>query len=113
MSSPDPVARHLPLKPLVAAILTELAGEPRHGYAIMGRLEDLRGGRGVGPATLYRTLDQLAGAGLIEETRPKEPSGRRGASYGLTAFGRRVLAAEVRRLEALAARARGALGTDG
>ena len=103
-------ARHLPLKPYVAAILAELATEPLHGYGLMTRLEGFKGGRGVGPATLYRTLDQLTRDGWIQ---PMEgtTSGRRGATYTLTTTGRAVLSEEVSRLEAWARNTRTALGS--
>lgn len=103
-------ARHLPLKPYVAAIMAELAAGPLHGYGLMTRLEAFRGGKGIGPATLYRTLDQLARDGWIQ---PGEgaTSGRRGASYELTPIGRAVLSAELNRLEAWTRDARTALGT--
>jgi len=104
---------HLPLKPAVLAMLTELAETPLHGYALMTRLEYLRGGRGIGPASLYRTLDQLEREGLIGALPSDPGESRRGPAYQLTEAGRQILKAEVERIEALAGRARAALGADG
>lgn len=102
-------ARHLPLKPYVAAIMAELATGPCHGYGLMTRLEGFRGGRGIGPATLYRTLDQLTRDGWIEPIEDGNGSSRRGPAYALTGAGRAVLGAEVARLEAWTQEARTAL----
>ena len=108
-SGEDGWARHLPLKPLVAAIMAELATGPCHGYGLMTRLDGFKGGRGVGPATLYRTLDQLVRDGWIEPADDGDASSRRGADYELTEAGRAVLSAEVARLETWARDARTAL----
>ncbi len=104
-------APHLPLKPYVAAIMGELAGGPLHGYALMTRLEGFKGGRGIGPATLYRTLDRLVTEGWIRPVQSASPSARRGSTYALTSSGRGVLSAEVARLEGWTRNAKAALGS--
>jgi DNA-binding PadR family transcriptional regulator len=56
-------------------ILLALAGEDRHGYAIMRQVEQRTGGRvRLGPGTLYGSLKSLLEARLIEELdgRPDE-----------------------------------------
>lgn len=108
-SEEDGWTRHLPLKPNVAAIMAELANGPCHGYGLMIRLEGFKGGRGIGPATLYRTLDQLTQEGWIQPTDEGGTSSRRGAAYALTTSGRALLSAEVARLERWTREARTAL----
>jgi DNA-binding PadR family transcriptional regulator len=103
----------LPLKPNWLQILVSLAGEERHGYAIMQEVAERTGGKvRLWPATLYGTIRKLEDAGLIEPVEFAQAMGddERRQYYGLTAFGRRVLAAEVGRLEELVqlARMRGA-----
>ena len=45
-------------------ILTALVGEPRHGYGIVGEVEDLSEGRvHLQVGTLYGVLDRLVGEG--------------------------------------------------
>ncbi len=96
-----------PLRPRVFAILLALAGGPRHGYGIMRSLQEEPGeGWLLGPATLYRTLKEMEGSGLIAAADgPDEESGgppRR--YYRLTAHGRRVGSVEAARMASVAAR---------
>lgn len=100
--------RYLPLKPRTLSVLTALAVEPLHGYGLMSRLRDEIGTRGIGPATLYRTLAELEKQGLIRP-RAMAEAPRRGATFELTASGRSVLLAELVRLDGITGRARGAL----
>jgi DNA-binding PadR family transcriptional regulator len=96
----------LPLTAAVLAILLALAEEERHGYGIMKAAATAEGG-GVklGPGTLYGSLDRLVRDGLVEETGTTDDERRR--YYRLTRDGRRVLAAELGRLQpALKAAAR-------
>ena len=67
-------------------VLVSLAGEPRHGHAI---LLDIHGFAGVrlGPGTLYGAISRLEADGLIE---PMPPDGRR-RPYQLTRLGRSAL----------------------
>ena len=48
-------------------ILVSLSGGPKHGYAIMEDIAELRGVR-LGPGTLYGTLKRLLESGLVEES---------------------------------------------
>jgi DNA-binding PadR family transcriptional regulator len=99
----------LPLKPLHFLMLLTLVDGERHAYGIKKDLTARGAHRDVGPGTLYRSIAQLADAGLIAESdrRPvAELDDQRRRYYRLTPFGRRVVAAEAARLEALVAAAR-------
>jgi DNA-binding PadR family transcriptional regulator len=102
--------QHLPLTPAVFHILLALFDGDKHGYAIMREVEESTGGQmKLGPGTLYGAVKRLLAAGLIVEVdeRPDpalDDSRRR--YYGLTEFGRRVLAAEAQRMDDLLAMAR-------
>jgi DNA-binding PadR family transcriptional regulator len=91
----------LPLSAATLHILLALAGEDRHGYGIM--LEVARQSRGqyrLGPGTLYDNLQKLMDRGLVKEARkPSANDDPRRRYYRLTSAGRRVLAADVERLE--------------
>jgi DNA-binding PadR family transcriptional regulator len=94
----------LPLKPLHFLMLLTLADGDRHAYGIKKDLATRQAYRAIGPGTLYRTIDQLIAAGLIEETdrRPvAELDDERRRYYRLTAFGRKVALAEAERLAEL------------
>ena len=91
----------LPLSPAALHILLALAGEDRHGYAIMREVkrqsdEQYR----LGPGTLYDNLQRLLDKGLVAETT-KAAAGDdpRRRYYRLTSLGRQVLAADIARLE--------------
>ena len=90
-------------------ILVSLAEASKHGYAIRQEVEERTAGAvRLWPASLYGTLSELAGSGLIEEAASPggaEDDARR-KYYALTARGRGVLAAEASRLEELARLAR-------
>ena len=93
------------LDPLPSAafhILLALAGEDRHGYAIMRQVEQQTGGRvRLGPGTLYRSLKTLLEARFIEELddRPDESgAGERRRYYHLTSTGVKVARSEAERL---------------
>jgi len=99
-----------PLPPAVFHILMVLADDDRHGYAIIQAIADRTGGRvRIGPATLYRSLQRMLEDGLVEERRerpaPDEDDERR-RYYAVSDLGRRVLAAETRRLEAAVSEAK-------
>lgn len=91
--------KHLPLAPRDLMILAVLAEAPLHGYGLIKAVEE-RSEAGVllDPANLYRVLRRMRGAGWIEEV-PTEAEARR--TYGITSQGRRLLRAEVTRLEGL------------
>lgn len=93
----------LPLTPAMFHLLLALAGEDRHGYAIIKDVEARTSGAvRLSAGTLYGLIKRLLADGLIEESRRRPPAedddGRR-RYYRLTAFGRKVLVAEVERLE--------------
>lgn len=98
----------LPLRPLEFSILLALAETDRYGYDIVKRIAERSGG-GVklAPGNLYQVLDRLMAEGLIESKRRRDRADERRRYYGITAFGRRVVAAEAARLEELMRTARG------
>jgi DNA-binding PadR family transcriptional regulator len=102
----DPSAL-LPLKPIELLILTMLSGGERHGYGIRQDIIDHTGGRiALEAGNLYRHIRKLESEKLVTETEPRAVPGdddERRIYYRLLPFGRRVLAAEVRRLRALIA----------
>jgi DNA-binding PadR family transcriptional regulator len=110
MASIDDASAFLPLKSTWLQILMAVAGGHRHGYVIRKEVEERTAGRvKLWPATLYGALSQLREAGLLEETEdaddvPDDDARRR--YYEMTGLGRAVLAAVVRRLEALVLLAR-------
>src|SRR5580704_3371868 len=97
----DDATPFLPLSPATLHILLSLAGEERHGYGIM--LEVARQSQGrykLGPGTLYDNLQRLSNSGLVDEVpRHAQEEDERRRYYKLTSLGRRVLGAEVERLE--------------
>jgi len=98
----------LPLSPAVLHILVALAGEARHGYAIMQEVQRQSEGRyKLGPGTLYDNLQKLLSAGLVEEvSQAAADDDPRRRYYRLSGFGRKVLSVEISRLEELARAAR-------
>lgn len=96
--------RFLPLNPRDLLILSVLVDTPLHGYGIMKAVET-RSASGVflDPANLYRSLRRMRRDEWIREER--DDSERR-TTHSLTAMGRAILDAELRRLESLLAHAR-------
>jgi DNA-binding PadR family transcriptional regulator len=95
----------LPLPASVMHIVVALADGEKHGYAIMRDVAELSAGTvRMGSGTLYGSIKRMLTQGLIEEAdeRP-DPAldDQRRRYYRLTAFGRRVGAAEHERLAAL------------
>jgi DNA-binding PadR family transcriptional regulator len=91
------IETHIPLTPVVLAILLALSHGDRHGYAIMKEAALPEGGGiSLGPGTLYGTIDRLIRDALAEETGLTDDARRR--YYRLTRLGHRVLAAEIARL---------------
>lgn len=107
LRSVDPL---LPLKPKALHILLAVADGPRHGYSIMQEvLQRTDGQVRLWPAALYGLLRELEKLDLIVESdqRPSaDEDDERRRYFALTAHGKRVLAAEVRRLEAIVHHAR-------
>jgi DNA-binding PadR family transcriptional regulator len=96
MSDPD---AWLPLTPLSLAILLGLAEEDRHGYALLKEIERESEGRiRPGTGTLYAALQRLCDGGLIEQRGTVAGDDPRRRYYGITAPGREVARAELRRL---------------
>ena len=95
--------RHLPLKPLELLILTILADGDRHGYGIRQDMLAYTNGKvDVEAGNLYRHIRGLEDEGLGTDARaPRDESDERRIYYRLTAFGWRVLAAEMLRLREL------------
>jgi len=91
----------LPLTPAEFQVLLALAEGDRHGYALIQEVK-------VGPGTLYTMLDRLLTNGIIEESprRPEQNEDQRRRYYRLAPFGRKVLEAEAKRLQALIRAAR-------
>jgi DNA-binding PadR family transcriptional regulator len=96
--------------------LLAMANGPLYGYAIKEAVEIESAGTLTPRAgSLYRVLARLMTGGLVVETEPAEATsphpGRERRYYGLTAEGRRALAAEARRQRGAAALAEERLGT--
>jgi DNA-binding PadR family transcriptional regulator len=105
----------LPMREPTFLVLTALAGEPRHGYAVIEDVAGMTGGRvRLRAGTLYAALDRLRSDGLIDVDREEIVQSRLRRYYKLTALGERSLTAETARLRAQATiaeerlRARGA-----
>lgn len=101
-SSSDDVNALLPLPPVTFHILVAVAGEDRHGYAI---IQDIAARTNdevqVSAGTLYRSVQRMLEQGLITETRerPAKPlDDERRRYYRITPFGSAVARAESRRL---------------
>jgi DNA-binding PadR family transcriptional regulator len=98
-----------PLTPAAFHVLVALAGGEAHGYAILKEVEARTAGRvRLSTGTLYGLVRRFLEDGWIEETprRPGQADDPRRRTYRLTPLGRRVAAAEARRLESMVAAAR-------
>jgi DNA-binding PadR family transcriptional regulator len=97
-----------PLKPKVLQILLVLADGPRHGYAIMQEVAARTEGQvRLWPTALYATLRELQEQDLIAESDQRaDDDDERRRYFALTPLGKRALAADVRRLEAIVGHAR-------
>ena len=83
----------------VLLILTSLADQPRHGYALMKDVEALSGGRvRLSTGTLYGALRRLLEDAWIERFAQEDTS-RDKQAYRLTPAGRKQLEAEVRHMK--------------
>ena len=105
----------VPLPVAQLHILLALASGDKHGYAIMREVEVLTEGEvTMGPGTLYGSVKKMLKAGLIEESdeRPdSEMDDQRRRYYRMTGLGRRVLDAEIDRMERLSRTARAVQAT--
>jgi len=108
-----PAPQSPPLRPAVYHILLSLMGGDRHGLGIADHVERVsEGSLELGPGTLYRSLSEMAEAGLIDAVAaPRPDADPRRKYYSITPRGRDLLAKETERLGRLVAtaRAQGAL----
>jgi DNA-binding PadR family transcriptional regulator len=108
--SDSSLAHLLPLPPVWFHLLLALTNQERHGYALMQDVAAQSGGTvELGPGTLYGALKRLLALKLVEESdRRPDPDldDQRRRYYGLTALGRRALAAEAARHASLVQLAR-------
>src|SRR5262245_52690755 len=106
-SRPDSL---LPLPAATFHILMALAGEDRHGYAIIQEVAARTGGEvRLSAGTLYRSIQRMLEQGLLTEIseRPApELDDERRRYYRITPFGTEVARAEARRLAELVRLAR-------
>ena len=86
-------------------VLTILSRRPRlHGYAIMSAIQSMSGEvLRVEEGSLYPALHRMEEAGWIHANWITKDSGRRARMYELTAAGRKQLAAEESRWQAVTA----------
>ncbi len=105
MKHPSAPEDFLPLKPVDFHVLMVLLDGKRHGYGIVQDISDRTDGRiKLVPGNFYAMLNRLIDVGLIAEAAnpaARESDGIRRRYYRITATGRRVAAAEARRLKAL------------
>jgi DNA-binding PadR family transcriptional regulator len=117
LRSRDEIDALLPLQPATFHILVALAGDDRHGYAIIQDVAARTNGViNLSAGTLYRSIHRMLEEGLIIETderpAPKYDDERR-RYYRITPLGTAVAKAEAARLAGLVrmARARGLVPT--
>ena len=100
--------RQLPINPRTFAILAVLLEGPAHGYRLKQEVESRSGGAvTLDPGSLYRTIARLLDDGVVEQVpAPPAETGEdeRRRYYGVTPFGRELVAAEGARLDALLSR---------
>jgi DNA-binding PadR family transcriptional regulator len=102
-----------PLSEPVVLILTSLASEPKHGYALLKDVEQLSGGRvQLSTGTLYGAIRRLLEDGWIERFDQEDRS-RDKQAYRVTAKGRAQLNSEIVRLRHLLQAAAIRLGLKG
>jgi DNA-binding PadR family transcriptional regulator len=114
----DDVAALLPLKPQDYHILFVLLDGERHGYGMVKEIDRQTDGQiRLEAGNLYRSIRRLIKQGLLKESdrRPApESDDERRRYYGVTEYGRRVVAAETERMRAVVAAAEARLAvTDG
>jgi DNA-binding PadR family transcriptional regulator len=91
----------LPLSSATFYILLALSDQDRHGYGIMQEVARQSDGKyKLGPGTFYDNLEKLLDHGVVKEVpRVSANDDPRRRYYRMTGFGRRLLLAEVSRLE--------------
>ena len=94
---------YLPLTETSFFILLCLAASPKHGYAIIKEVEAMSNARVVlATGTLYSALRRMLDDGWIDRLDGSSVmAGRERKLYQLTEHGRRILEAEVGRLQGL------------
>ncbi len=103
------ILSHLPFREPTFFIMVSLSPGPKHGYAILKEVESLSEGRvKLSTGTLYGAIKRLLDQGWIRRVDDPIPNGtdRERKSYDLTELGRRVLNAEIARLQKLVSVAR-------
>jgi len=111
-TNPDPAA-FLPLPNLPYLVMLSVAEQPRHGWAIIKRIEELNGPRAApSSGSLYLAIARLEERGLIEEVPAADESVDQRRTYRLTSLGRRVVRLETTRLAELVGLAKRWLGPE-
>jgi DNA-binding PadR family transcriptional regulator len=99
--------RSAPLHDLERAILMVLLEGESHAYGIVAELERRMPDRRIYPANLYRRLNDMVDAGLLEEAPlPAEADPRQRCHYRVTAAGHSAARSEAERLERVVEEAR-------
>jgi DNA-binding PadR family transcriptional regulator len=100
----------LPLTPAMFHVLVAISDGDTHGYAILKHVADQTDGKvRLSTGTLYGIIKRLLAEGLAEESKRRPAAAdddERRRYYRLTDFGRKVVAAETARLEAMVSAAR-------
>ena len=92
--------KNLPLTEALFYILLAVR-KPIHGYGIIQEVSEMTGGRvNLGPGTLYGAINSMLDKGWIV-LYSAELGSRKKKEYVITAEGREVFAAELRRLREL------------
>ncbi len=95
-------------------ILTVLAKEPAHGYAVISWVKQASGGtETLAVGSVYGSMDKLESEGLIEHDRDEVENGRTRRYFRITESGRDRLAAEISKLSVEVEAAKQALGVKG
>ena len=77
-------------------VLRALAGEPMHGFALSKWIDQrTNGDLGIVDSALYKALNRLEDAGVVQAEWGLSDNNRRAKFYSLTARGRRQLRDEV------------------
>jgi DNA-binding PadR family transcriptional regulator len=100
----DEITSRLPLREPTFLLLLSLSPGPKHGYAILKEVEALSDGRvRLSTGTLYGAIRRLLDDGWIRRVDDPLPEAgkRERKAYALTEQGRRVLDAEIERLDKL------------
>lgn len=99
--------RNAPLHDVERAILMVLLEGESHAYGIVSELERRMPSRRIYPANLYRRLNDMVDAGLLEESPlPAGADPRQRCHYRVTAAGRGAARSEAERLERVVEEAR-------